>query len=60
MTDECKLNPTGHRYFVAGKTYTEFVASDVYSEQGVLYLRNEYAILSCNCGSVIRMKVKDA
>lgn len=64
-SDYCPLNRDGHKYFVAGKTYTDFVPYDgdrtimEILDETKLYVRNEYVIQSCNCGSVIRKLVED-
>lgn len=44
-----------HKYFLAGKTYTDFVLVP----GSKLYERIEYALLGCNCGSVFRHIVED-
>lgn len=46
-----------HRYFIF-KTYDCY---EPFEKQKVLqtYIKIEYAILGCNCGSVIKMKVQE-
>lgn len=48
-----------HRYYLAGKTYTDFTPTDTYDDDGQLYKRIEYAVISCQCGSVIRKEVEN-
>ena len=57
MGDECPLNTYGHKYFV----FKTFEAYDLYSTtQGLpLYAKQEYAVLGCNCGNVIKQKIVD-
>lgn len=67
MANVCPLNGDNHRYFVF-KTTSEFVPVDtdkvVYREDYPgpvvqLYEKVEYAVLGCNCGSVIKTEVKE-
>lgn len=62
------MNDHEHKYYLSGKTYTEFTFytdievqdEDVYTGTILpVYTRTEYAVLSCNCGDVIRKVVKD-
>lgn len=51
-----------HRYWMQPKTYTEFVVAvpQPMDTESLYFTRNEWALLSCACGSVIRKLVKDA
>lgn len=64
-----------HRFYMQPKTYTEFVPATFTLNDdmdGIMYItefidslpdfyvRREWAILSCNCGVVKRVLVKDA
>lgn len=62
------MNDHEHRYYIAGKTYTEFTPHSLIQEmdnedeflQSVqLYKRTEYAVLSCICGDIFRKVVKN-
>jgi hypothetical protein len=59
-TKDCPLNDGNHRYFLF-KTYEVF---EPVLNQGSLYggeqiyEKVEYAILGCNCSSVVKTKVK--
>lgn len=60
------MNDHEHRYFIF-KTYDSYVlVSTEWADIGGisqtrddLYEKVEYAVLGCNCGSVIKMKVKE-
>lgn len=57
MTDDDCPNYGTHKYF----TYVIKTDYEPFGEPGVagqLYLKVEYAILSCNCSSVVRVRVK--
>ena len=58
MSDDCILNPAGHRFFINGKTYTDFVPYE-FRDGEQLYIRKEYAVLGCNCGEVFRKLVEE-
>lgn len=56
--DACPNSDIGvHRYFIF-KTVECFERVEVFSELGTLYVKNEYALLGCNCGSVVKTEVK--
>lgn len=55
--DECSSFGV-HRYYIAGKTYTDFVLDHIADDGVYLYQRNEYAVLSCQCGSIMRKIVE--
>lgn len=70
MTDaDCPLNPAGHKYFTyAIKTdyepmeYTidsnSVAVAEFIDHLPELFRKVEYAILSCNCSSVLRVRVR--
>ncbi len=59
MSDECPLNPSGHKFFLfkAFETY-EFHSNGLVTGTP-LYQKIEYAVLGCNCGRVIRTNIKE-
>ena len=57
--EACPASPGGsHRYFIF-KTGTEFVAATDDDKYGMLYAKQEYAVLGCNCGAVVKRTVVD-
>lgn len=61
-TQACPISGDNHRYFIF-KTYEEFVPQIQVSltakaASPQLYEKVEKAVLGCNCGSVIKTKVK--
>lgn len=64
----CPINGDNHKYFLF-KTVSVFEVVSIYdiinpdmqnySPTEVLYKKVEYAIMNCQCGSVVREKVKD-
>lgn len=66
-TDTCPLNEVGHKYFIF-KTAEIFEPLGLDTGDGTkvpakfsdkpVYVKTEYAILGCNCGSVIKKEVK--
>jgi hypothetical protein len=57
------MNDHEHRYFIF-KTYDSYepvvdIDLEATGKQGKFYQKIEYAVLGCNCGSVIKMKVKE-
>lgn len=74
MTDaDCPLNPLGHKYFLF-QTKTDYELMEYIIDDGItartvaqhefvkrlppLYQKIEYAILSCNCSAVVRVRVR--
>lgn len=54
--DTCSLNDYGHKYFIY-KTIEVFEPFNTKTVEH-LYIKKEYAMLGCNCGSVIKKEIK--
>lgn len=56
--DICPINNDRHRYFIF-KTYDVFEPVNLGTGHDNIYEKVEYAVLGCNCSSVIRKRVKE-